>query len=68
MIEKCEGDSDIWNPINDVISGTSHVVKGLRKGKKYKFRVRAENQYGVSDPTETDHSIVAKNPYGLTKI
>ncbi|ESO03551.1 hypothetical protein HELRODRAFT_191869 [Helobdella robusta] len=63
IIEKCDEDTGLWLPISDVISGTKHVVKGLKKGKKYKFRVKAENQYGVSDPVETDRPILAKNPY-----
>lgn len=54
----------MWHTLPDVISGTSHSVKGLKKGKKYKFRVRAENIYGLSDPAETDRAILAKNPYG----
>lgn len=31
--------------------------------KKYNFRVRAENQYGVSDPLMADDSIIAKYPF-----
>lgn len=36
---------------------------GLEPNKKYSFRVRAENQYGVSEPLETDQPIVAKFPF-----
>lgn len=64
VIERAdEGGSD-WQPMPDVVSGTSHTVKGLKKDKKYKFRVRAENVYGLSNPVETDKAILAKNPYG----
>lgn len=35
-------------------------VIGLDPNRKYQFRVRAENQYGVSDPLETDQPITAK--------
>ena len=59
-----EEDDGYWTPLPDVVTGTEHKVKGLKKGKKYKFRVRAENIYGLSDPAETDKYIVAKNPYG----
>ena len=64
VIERKEEDDDFWTTLPDVVSATSHTVKGLKKGKKYKFRVRAENIYGLSDPGETDKSILAKNPYG----
>lgn len=64
VIERKEEDDDFWTTLPDVVSNTSHTVKGLKNGKKYKFRVRAENIYGVSDPAETDKAVLAKNPYG----
>jgi len=39
-------------------------VKDLEEGKRYKFRVKAENPFGVSEPCITDKSTLAKNPYG----
>lgn len=36
---------------------------GLEPNKKYSFRVRAENQYGVSEPLETTDPITAKFPF-----
>jgi len=39
-------------------------VKGLEPGKKYKFRVKAENKLGLGEPIETNTAILAKNPYG----
>lgn len=39
-------------------------VPGLQEGKEYMFRVKAVNDEGESDPLETDHSILAKDPYG----
>lgn len=39
-------------------------VKGLIPGKSYKFRVRAANRQGESEPLEADKAIVAKNPFG----
>jgi hypothetical protein len=43
-------------------------VKDLETNKKYKFRVKAENIYGVSEPLETTASIIVKPPYGKNKI
>ena len=39
-------------------------VTGLQEGKKYKFRVKAVNKEGESEPLENDELILAKNPYG----
>lgn len=36
---------------------------GLETNRQYRFRVRAENQYGVSEPLELDNSITAKFPF-----
>ena len=64
IVEKCEEGSNVWEKAPGVVNGTSHVVKDLEPGKKYKFRVKAENMYGVGAPVETDRAILAKNPYG----
>ena len=43
---------------------TEFKVEGLTPRKKYKFRVRAVNKEGESEPLETDEAIEARNPYG----
>lgn len=70
VVEKSVEGSDVWEKVPGVVNGTSHVVRDLEPGKKYKFRVKAENMYGVGDPAETDRAILAKNPYGtlLSKL
>ena len=40
------------------------TVTGLQEGKPYKFRVKAVNKEGESEPLETEKSIIAKNPFG----
>ena len=50
-----------------MVMDTSHVVKGLENGKNYKFRVKAENVYGVGTPLEGD-KITAKNPFGELEL
>lgn len=47
-----------------MVQGESHKVPNLTEGKKYKYRVRAENMYGVGDPLETTKPHLAKNPFG----
>ncbi len=35
----------------------------MTPGKKYKFRVKAVNKEGESDPLESADAVEAKNPY-----
>ena len=39
---------------------------GLEPNRKYWFRVRAENQYGVSEPLAMDEPITAKVSSDIT--
>jgi len=39
------------------------TVEGLTPGKKYKFRVKAVNKEGESEPLESTEPVEAKNPY-----
>ena len=40
------------------------LVEGLTPKKKYRFRVKAYNREGESDPLEGDEPVLARNPYG----
>jgi len=64
IVEKCDEGSDYWEKVPGVVNGTSHKVPNLKDGQKYKFRVRAENIYGVGDPLDADKPVLAKNPFG----
>jgi len=63
-VEKCEEGSGFWEKVPGVVHGTNHVIKDLEKGKKYNFRVKAQNMYGTSEPAVTDKATLAKDPYG----
>lgn len=41
------------------------TVTGLNPNSEYKFRVKAVNDEGDSEPLTTTKPIVAKNPYGM---
>lgn len=58
-------DTGNWVPCGETgPEPTEFTVKGLTPNHKYKFRVRAVNKEGESEPLETDGFILAKNPYG----
>jgi len=62
IIEMAEAGTNNWKQVPGYCPKTSFTVKSLTEGKKYEFRVRAENMYGVSDPLE-GHSVIAKSPF-----
>ena len=64
IVEKCEEGSGFWERLTGAQTGTTMAVKKLEPGKKYKFRVKAVNKMGNSEPLETKSAILAKNPYG----
>jgi hypothetical protein len=53
----------MWLKVSSFVRSCHYDVMGLEPNKKYSFRVRAENQYGISDPLETDQPITAKFPF-----
>lgn len=64
IVEKCPENSDLWERVPGIFNQPKGTVKDLETNKKYKFRVKAENIYGISDPLETTAAITVKPPYG----
>lgn len=62
LIEKFDPDTGVW-----LSCGKSDIpevtVEGLIPGHEYKFRVKAVNKEGESEPLETLGSIIAKDPF-----
>ncbi|XP_038607409.1 myosin light chain kinase, smooth muscle [Tachyglossus aculeatus] len=51
-----------WTPVVTCCS-TAHSVQGLLPGRQYRFRVRATNVYGTSEPSqESDPTAVGEKP------
>uniref|UniRef100_A0A3Q0QVS9 Fibronectin type-III domain-containing protein n=1 Tax=Amphilophus citrinellus TaxID=61819 RepID=A0A3Q0QVS9_AMPCI len=69
IIEKRETSRANWALVTSNIHGhiTDCSVEKLIEGHEYQFRVSAENQYGVGDPTMTD-AVTVKNPYGKRTV
>lgn len=64
ILEKMDMDTGRWIPAGECgPDDTDFTFKGLTPNKNYKFRVKAVNKEGESEPLETTDSICAKNPY-----
>lgn len=61
IVEMQEGRSGNWVKIGESKT-TDFFVKDLKEHGEYKFRVKAVNDVGISDPL-TGETILAKNPY-----
>lgn len=62
-IEKLDPLTGQWIPCGRSNEPEANIT-GLQEGKPYKFRVKAVNKEGESEPLETEKSIIAKNPFG----
>ncbi len=64
QLEKMDLDTGRWVPCGEAPGDAKEaVVEGLQEGKKYKFRVKAVNREGSSEPLESKEPVEAKNPY-----
>jgi titin len=62
-IEKREKGYDKWIRTNtNQIQSTSYIVTNLYENRDYEFRVLAENQAGLSEPSKTSKLIQVKDP------
>lgn len=58
VVEKLGSDGN-WVKVGQPV-GTSFRVRNLDSDHPYEFRISAENQYGIGEPTEP---IIAKDPF-----
>ncbi|KAK3083483.1 hypothetical protein FSP39_023775 [Pinctada imbricata] len=64
VIEMKDSKRTSWKKAEKIPSdSTTYRVQNLKEGEAYMFRVSAENELGVSEPLETDKSVVIKSPY-----
>lgn len=61
-VEKLDMATGRWVPAGRA-NGTSFKAQNLQGGHNYKFRVKAVNKEGESEPLQTDKETLAKNPY-----
>lgn len=60
-VEMQQDDSD-WREVATVADSLAYTIKNLTHDVKYKFRVRAENVHGYSEPSHPTEEIVIKQP------
>ncbi|KAH3814197.1 hypothetical protein DPMN_142691 [Dreissena polymorpha] len=60
--EKCKEGSYFWEKVPGMLMCKSRIVTGLKTGVK--FRVIAENIYGIGEPLVTDCPVLVKNRFG----
>ncbi|ERL85176.1 hypothetical protein D910_02598 [Dendroctonus ponderosae] len=64
IVEKLD-QNGIWVKVSSFVRSTHYDVMSLEPNKKYSFRIRAENQYGISEPLETSEPVIAKYPFTI---
>ena len=66
QIEKMNTKTGKWEPQPHSVGPdvTEFRVPELKENEDYKFRVRAENDQGLSEPLDSDKATKAKNPFG----
>lgn len=68
ILEKMMKGEEKFERCNDfLVPVLSYTVKGLRPGKEYQFRVRAENAAGISEPSRTTPMVRATDAVGMSK-
>lgn len=60
---------DIWRLLTDTCVNTSyHVNSGLVPGEQYRFRIRAYNTYGESEPGDESEVITMSSAAGKEQV
>uniref|UniRef100_T1GA95 Twitchin n=1 Tax=Megaselia scalaris TaxID=36166 RepID=T1GA95_MEGSC len=62
VVEKQDGNG-VWVKVSSFVRRPTYDMMGLEPNRKYYFRVRAENQYGLSDPLTMDEPVIAKHQF-----
>ena len=65
QVEKLDPNTGLWVPTGRTKGPEPNIeLNNLTPGQEYKFRVRAVNNEGESEPLEATEPVLAKDPYG----
>ena len=63
VVERCEKGKDRWIKANKrPVPGTDFTCDNLVEMKEYLFRISAENEAGISEPSEPTEPILVREP------
>lgn len=62
ILERREATRNAWYTVESRVTDTQVVVKGLKEGTEYHFKVTAENSFGISSSLKSEHPLVPKTP------
>lgn len=63
LIDKREIDSDTWQRVNAAICVPTQInISNLIEGRQYIFRVYAQNEAGLSLPSQASNTVTIKDP------
>ena len=70
VVEKMNTKTGKWEPLTHSVGPDVNEfrVPKLKEGEDYKFRVRAENDQGQSEPLDSDKATRVKNPFGTCSL
>lgn len=62
IVERREATRNAWYTVDSRVTDTQLVVKGLKEGTEYHFKVTAENTFGISASLKSEQPLVPKTP------
>lgn len=66
QIEKTERAGNYWVIVNEIpVTDTKYIIENLQENSTYRFRVRAINSVGLSDPSPSTPLILFKIKEGM---
>jgi len=69
LIDKREIDSDTWQRVNAAICVATQInISNLIEGRQYVFRVFAQNEAGLSLPSQASNTVTIKDPLSNFEI
>uniref|UniRef100_A0A3B4ACX3 Uncharacterized protein n=1 Tax=Periophthalmus magnuspinnatus TaxID=409849 RepID=A0A3B4ACX3_9GOBI len=58
IVERREATRNAWYTVDSRVTDTQLVVKGLREGTEYHFKITAENAFGISGSLKTETPLI----------